>query len=137
MGKKVLIIDDDEEMCEEMEEVLKDEGYCVSVAFEGLKGKKLVEEYDYDVLLLDLKLPGLSGLDILRNVKEKSSKIKVLILTGRPLTGKLLREQGSCEAKEKGMLRLADGVINKPFDVEMVLGKIRELTSHDSKIVNT
>lgn len=128
MAKKVLIIDDDEDMCEEMAEILKDRGYYVSMAFDGLEGKRLIEKYDYDILLLDLKIPGLNGFDILKSMKERKTKLKVLILTGRPLIKKLgQREENNGEDKQENILKLADGVINKPFDVETVLGKVKEL----------
>jgi len=127
MTKKVLIIDDDVELCEEMVEILQDQGYDTSVAFDGLKGKKLIEKYDYDVLLLDLKIPGLHGLDILRSIKERKKELKVLILTGKPLIEKFLKEEGSSENREDNALKLADAVISKPFDIETLLGKIKEL----------
>ncbi len=69
MAKKILIIDDDKELCEEMAEILKGEGYDVSTAFDGLAGKKLIEENHYNLLLLDVKLPDINGLDILKSMR--------------------------------------------------------------------
>lgn len=119
MIKRILIIDDDKEMCEELREILKDEGYNVSAALDGLEVKSLIEKFNYDILLLDLKLPGISGFDILKNIKEKDMKLKVIIITGNPLKT-LLKE-------EVETLKLADEIISKPFDIEVVLGKIKEL----------
>ena len=128
MLRKILIIDDDQELCEEMTEILQEEGYSTSVAFDGLKAKKLIEKYDYDILLLDLKIPGLNGLDILKSVKGGNTKLKVLIITGRPLVKKCLSEKAEViEDKDEEALKLADGFINKPFNVETVLGKVKEL----------
>ena len=135
---KILIIDDDEEMCEEIAEFLIDAGYDVSMVFNGKKGEKLIEKYDYNILLLDLKIPGLSGLDILKNIKEKNKKLKILILTGRPLLKKLLKENGDDEDNEEDtLLNLADGIINKPFNAITLLNKIKELTSPISKTIIT
>ena len=128
MTKKILIIDDDEDMCEEMAEILEDDGYYVSMAFDGLKGRELIEKYDYDILLLDLKLPRLNGLAILKSIKEKNMKLKVLILTGRPLTEKLSKEETDADRDKEGdILKMSNGVINKPFDVRTVLSKVKEL----------
>lgn len=126
--KKILIIDDDQELCEEITEILQDEGYFVNTAFDGLEGKKLIEKYDYDILILDLKLPGINGFDIFKSVKDKHAKLKVLILTGRPLIKQWSREEtGVIEDKEEDLLKLTDGFINKPFDVKAVLAKVKEL----------
>jgi len=127
MKKRILVLDDDEELCEEITEILIDEGYRVTTAFDGLKGKRLVEKYDYDILILDIKMPGLSGLDILESIKGQSKEVKVIILTGRPLS-KELQEGSICKDKEEKILRLADGIINKPFDIEVLLNKIKELS---------
>lgn len=127
MKKKILMIDDDEELCEEIAEILIDEGYRVTTAFDGLTGKRLVEKYSYDILILDIKMPGLSGLDILESIKGQNKELKVIILTGRPLS-KELQERRICKDKEEKILRLADGIINKPFDIEVLLNKIKELS---------
>jgi two-component system OmpR family response regulator len=126
MKKKILMIDDDQELCEEITEILTSEGYGVTTAFDGLSGNRLVEKYDYDVLILDVKMPGLSGLDILRSIKEQNKKLRVIILTGRPLNNNLPKEQ-NYDDKEEAILGLADGIIGKPFDIEALLGKIKEL----------
>jgi len=126
MKKKILMLDDDEELCEETAEILTDKGYRVTTAFDGLTGKRLVEKYDYDILILDVKMPGLSGLDILQSIKGQNKELKVIILTGRPLS-KNLQEERSYKDKEEAILRLADGIISKPFDIEVLLSKIKEL----------
>jgi DNA-binding response OmpR family regulator len=126
---KILIIDDDEEICEEMSGILEDEGYLVNKVFDGLKASEMLEKEDYDLLLLDLKIPGLSGLDILKSVKDKALKTKVLVVTGRPLRELVKTRVINAveEDKEDKILKLADGYINKPFDVEVLLDIIREL----------
>lgn len=125
MTKKILIIDDDQDMCEEMAEILKNEGYYVNMIPDGSKGNILIQKYDYDVILLDLKLPGLSGLDILKSTKAKKTRTKVLVLTGRPLLWG--GDEESHDSLEEEAIRLADAIINKPFNIETVLDKIKEL----------
>jgi len=127
MKKKILMIDDDEELCEETAEILIDEGYHVTTAFDGLRGKRLIEKYNYDVLILDVKMPGLSGLEILQNVKEKNRELRVVILTGKPLSKELPGGRG-LKDREEEILKLADAIISKPFHIELLLGKIKELS---------
>ncbi|MBA7470038.1 putative transcriptional regulatory protein TcrX [subsurface metagenome] len=127
MKKRILVLDDDEELCEEIAEILIDEGYRVTTAFDGLTGKRLVEKYNYDILILDVKMPGLSGLDILEGIKGQNKELKVIILTGRPLS-KNLQGERIYEDKEENILRLAEGIISKPFDIEVLLNKIKELS---------
>ena len=61
MKKKILIVDDDEEICEEFSEILKGQHYLVETAFDGLKASAMIVKGEYDLVILDLKLPGLSG----------------------------------------------------------------------------
>lgn len=126
MKREIIIIDDDQEMCEEIAEILKDKGCHVITAFNGLRGKSLIEKKDYDLLILDLKIPGLNGLDILESIKKQNMKLKVLILTGRPLGGIIPENRGSKDREEE-ILKLADGIINKPFKIIALLSKIKEL----------
>jgi len=127
MKKKILMIDDDEELCEETSEILIDQGYRVTTAFNGLTGKRLIEKYDYDILILDVKMPGLSGLDILQSIKEQNRELKVVILTGKPLSRELPEERSRKDREEK-ILKLADAIIGKPFHIEVLLDKIKELS---------
>jgi len=127
MKKKILMIDDDEELCEETSEILIDQGYRVTTAFDGLTGKRLIEKYDYDILILDVKMPGLSGLDILQSIKEQNRELKVVILTGKPLSRELPEER-SHKDREEEILKLADAIIGKPFHIEVLLDKIKELS---------
>jgi len=122
------MIDDDEELCEEITEILTNEGYRVTTAFDGLSGNRLIQKYDYDIVILDIKMPGLSGLDILEGIKGQDKELKVIVLTGRPLSKNLQEEQNHND-KEESLLALADGIIGKPFDIEVLLGKIKELAN--------
>jgi len=122
------MIDDDEELCEEITEILTNEGYRVTTAFDGLNGNRLIEKYDYDIVILDIKMPGLSGLDILEGIKGQNKELKVIVLTGRPLS-KNLQEEQDYDDKEESLLGLADGIIGKPFDIEVLLGKIKKLAN--------
>ena len=129
MKKNVLIVDDDEEMCEELSEVLSDEGYHVDFIHDGRKGRDRIVEGNYDIVLLDIKLPGLTGYDILKSTRtDNPIKSKIFVLTGRPLSKEPGRTQNPVEIDEENTLKLADGVINKPFDIASVLNTIKRST---------
>ena len=83
--KKVLVVDDDEDICEEIAEVLKDEGYLVRTAHNGLKAMELIQREPFDTIVLDLKVPGLTGLQILKRIKEQGISGKVIIASGKPM----------------------------------------------------
>lgn len=123
---KILIIDDDRELCEELSEILTGEGYAVSLAFDGIAGKALAERQDYDILLLDLRLPGMNGLDILRSIGSERGGRVVLVISGSPLDSSLQKAAKDDTAAE--IRRLADRLIPKPFNVEALLETIREFS---------
>jgi len=132
--KKVLIVDDDEEMCEELASILCDAGYTVSTAYNGLAGSKLALNEDYGVILLDMKMPGMEGYDVLKRVKKAKPQTKVVVLTGRHIARKSRMEEGlfitDDDERKTNILKLADCVMNKPFDAEKVLMKVTELASN-------
>ncbi|MGA1825332.1 MAG: response regulator [bacterium] len=132
--KKILLIDDDQEMCEELSEILEDEGYHVCVAFNGLDCIRLIEKQEWDILLLDLKLPGLTGIEILKIIKERRMELKVLVLTGRPLSKNFLIN-GKSDKKDgqEDILKLADGVINKPYNIDVMLRQVKKLYLSEAK----
>lgn len=128
MGKQILVIDDDEEFCEEMSEILTDEGYCVSLIFEGLKVDKQLKENKYDLVLLDMKIPGISGLEILKRIRQKKVITKVIVITGGFIGENLPKNNsGNMKEEDESILKLADGIITKPFDIKLLLDKIRDL----------
>ena len=135
MTSKILIIEDDRGLCEEMVDILEDEGYCVNVAFNGYNGKNLIEKNIYDLLLLDLKLPGLHGLSILKSIKKKDRKPRIIVITGSHFFMELYKRHWRCENQEEYLLKFADAVIHKPFEVEKVLVKIKELVGRNQQAI--
>lgn len=126
-GAKVLIVDDDRDMCAELAEILRLEGYDVDTAYDGMEAKRLAEGGGYAVILLDLKLPALGGPELLRHIKETCSS-RVIVMTGMPLTGELGRTALTPETREQA-IELADGIAEKPFDIARVLESIRRFAA--------
>ena len=81
-GMKVLIIDDEIDLRDLMKEVLEGEGYQVFCAANGADGIQLNEEMNPDVILLDLKMPVMGGIETLRNIRKTDGNVNVIILTG-------------------------------------------------------
>jgi DNA-binding NtrC family response regulator len=118
-AKRILIIDDDVELCEELTEMLKDEKYYVENTSDTIHGEKLINDYDYDVLIIDMKMPRLSGVDLLKKAKTKNPAAKVIIMSGKPFIEKFLEEEQ--------VIHLTEGIIKKPFHYTILLEKLNNL----------
>lgn len=128
MKKQILVVDDDEEFCEEMSEILTDEGYCVDQIFDGAKANNLLRKNKYDLILLDMKMPGISGLEVLKRIKQDKIATKIIIITGGFIGEKLPKKKSANISEEdESALQLADAVATKPFDIKLVLDKVRAL----------
>jgi DNA-binding NtrC family response regulator len=104
----ILIVDDDESIRESMSQVLGKEGYGVKTAEEGKKGLRLFSDENFHVVFLDLKLPGMGGMEILSQIKESNSETPVIIITG----------YASVESAVEAMRRGAYDYMVKPFTPE-------------------
>ncbi len=82
--KPILIVDDEAIVRESIRDWLKDAGYEVSVAESGEEALKLVQKQNFGVMILDLRLPGMSGIDVLKKVKLTQPSIKSIIITAYP-----------------------------------------------------
>jgi DNA-binding response OmpR family regulator len=132
MPTKILIVDDDKELCEEITEILVDEGFNVETTHTGTEGLERMQRVKYDVLLLDLKLPGFNGFQVLKAARQMPVSPRIIVLTGRPLAADLPDELKTHQDTDEETLKLADAVFNKPFDIEILLGKITELSGNPS-----
>ena len=115
----ILIADDTGVMRHACERALKREGYRVIIAEDGEKALKLIRENDIDVALLDIKMPGISGIDVLREIKKNNPLVEVIMMTA--FSTKEIVE----EARNLG----AFGFLTKPFE------DIHALTGYISKAV--
>jgi len=84
MKKKILIVDDEEGLRLLYKEELEDEGASVTLAASGAEALERLEEGTFDLILLDIKMPGMDGVEVLRRVKEKWSDIPVILCTAYP-----------------------------------------------------
>lgn len=111
---KILIVEDEEKLARFTELELMHEGYETAKAFDGRTGLEMAESGEYDLILLDIMLPGLNGIEVLRRIR-KNSDVPVILLTARD----------SVMDKVSGLDTGADDYITKPFDIEELLARIR------------
>jgi len=104
--RRMLIVDDEVAICECLEDFFAARGFNVATVFSGEEALSCLDSSEVDVLLLDINLPGLQGLEVLRRVKQAHPRIKVIMVTG--LTDPDLKNT----AKRCG----ASGFVTKPFD---------------------
>ncbi|MFU8767307.1 MAG: response regulator [Candidatus Methanoperedens sp.] len=115
--KNILITEDDEKMRMGLVEILKEEGYNVDSAENGQKGLEMINEKDYDVVLVDLIMPVMGGLELLRNIKQVKPWISVIIITAF----------GTVENAVEAIKAGASDYITKPFKIDEVQSKIKKV----------
>ena len=114
MAEKILLVEDEEKMARMLELELQHEGYTVEKAFDGLTGLERAEKGGPDLVLLDVMLPGMSGMEVLRRLRRTSS-VPVILLTARD----------AVTDKVSGLDSGADDYITKPFAIEELLARLR------------
>ncbi|NLX83834.1 MAG: response regulator transcription factor [Clostridiales bacterium] len=119
---KILLVEDEPNIARFVELELTHEGYEVTKAEDGREGLRLAEEGGFDLMLLDIMLPGLNGLEVLRRLR-KTSRLPVLMLTARD----------AVMDKVTGLDMGADDYITKPFSIEELLARIRTALRKQTK----
>jgi len=114
---RLLIVEDDRKLAHFVARGLRAEGFGVDLAADGFEGRGFLEAYQFDLLILDLMLPKLSGSDLLRIVRKSNPSLPVLVLTARDAT----------EDKVKHFEAGADDYLTKPFDFAELLVRVKAL----------
>lgn len=112
---RILIVDDEEDFVSILAERLALRGFQVQPATNGTDARKHVREGDFSVLILDVKMPGIDGLELLAEIKQKDPDLPVILLTGH----------GSSADAEKGMEQGAFDYVMKPIDIDALIEKVR------------
>ncbi len=113
---KILIVDDDETIRSTMKAILEDEGYSVDSAANGKEAIKKTQEQSYNLALLDIRLPDMEGVELLKLMKEPMPRMRKIMVTGFPSL------QNAVEAVNKN----ADAYLIKPVDVDKLLATVKE-----------
>ena len=124
---RILIVEDEASIARQLATALTDAGYVVDCAADGARGDFLAQTEHYDAIVLDLGLPKIDGLSVLRAWRDAGIDVPVLVVTAR----------GSWHEKVQGLDGGADDYVSKPFRVEEVLARLRALIRRASGRVTT
>lgn len=114
---RILVVEDEKELCGAIAEGLRMDGYAVDKCYDGRTAWELCTVEPYDLVVLDLNLPGMDGMEVLERIRQADQEIKVLILSAR----------GQLEDKVKGLDMGANDYLTKPFHFEELEARIRGL----------
>ena len=114
---RILVIEDEHKIANSIKKGLEQESYAVDVAYDGEYGYDLAFTEDYDVIVLDLMLPKMDGMEVCRKLRENDIHVPILVLTAR----------GQIEDRVEGLNAGADDYLVKPFAFAELLARIRAL----------
>lgn len=123
----ILVIEDDQRVAELIQRGLEEQGFSVTLAYDGLSGKKLALQNDYDLIITDIILPKMDGIDVCRHIRETKPDIPIIMLTAL----------GTTDDKVEGFDAGADDYLVKPFEMRELLVRIRALLKRNSKTSNS
>ena len=119
---RILVVEDEKNLNRVLKKQLEKQGYSVDACLDGLEAKDYMDMTEYDVIILDIMLPGMDGLQLLKMAREKDLPSQIIMLTARD----------SIEDRVKGLDMGADDYLTKPFAFEELLARIRMLVRKKS-----
>jgi len=122
---RILIVEDEHKIANSIKQGLEQENFAVDVSYSGTEGYDLAATEDYDLIILDLMLPGMDGMEICEKLREEEIHALVLMLTART----------EIEDRVKGLTNGADDYLTKPFAFTELLARIRALLRRPNKIL--
>ena len=114
---KILVVEDEKGMAQVLKRGLEEESYEVSLAADGVSALSLAEHNNFDLILLDVMLPGMNGIEVARRLRSNRREIPILMLTARDAVPDVV----------KGLDAGADDYMSKPFSFAVLLARIRAL----------
>lgn len=124
---RILVVEDEHKIANSIKKGLMQESFAVDVAFTGTEGFDLASTEEYDLIVLDILLPGLDGIDFCKKLRKKNIHTPILILTAK----------GQIEDKVEGLDAGADDYLTKPFAFEELLARARALIRRPHKSIGT
>lgn len=115
--RKLLIIEDEKKIATTLKKGLTENGYHVDIAFDGNIGKRLFDSNEYDLIILDINLPGMNGFEVCKAIRNSNQQIPIIMLTAMNTT----------EDKIEGFDTGTDDYLIKPFEFKELLVRIRAL----------
>lgn len=120
--RKILLVEDEQKIADTLKMGLTEDGYYVETAYDGNIGWKLFQQHNYDLIVLDINLPGVNGYELCKMMRNRNANVPIIMLTAL----------GSLNDKIEGYDSGADDYIIKPFEFKELLMKIRVLLKRSS-----
>jgi len=127
ISMRVLVVEDDEKIASFIKKGLQEESYSVDVTENGYEAIYMIETNSYDIVLLDLMIQGLGGIDVCKNIRAKSITVPIIMLTAKD----------ELKEKVKGLDSGANDYLTKPFAFEELLARIRVKLRNSSTTSST
>lgn len=124
---KLLLIEDEPKTVQSIKQGLEENGYEVDIAYDGLIGKQLAKNNSYQLIISDIIIPGINGIELCRELRSAGDETPILMLTAL----------GSTDDKVTGLDAGADDYLVKPFEFKELLARVRALTKRGSSISQT
>lgn len=124
-AKKVIVVEDDKDINDLIAYNLRKEGFSVEQSFDGLSGRQRLAEEAFNIVILDIMLPGIDGFDICREIKENPRQARTFIV----VVSAKCRQQDKLYAHLLG----ADCYLTKPFSLPILLGAVKEISANLDK----
>ncbi|NOY78461.1 MAG: response regulator transcription factor [Calditrichaeota bacterium] len=124
---RILLVEDDAKVARFIRNGLKEEGFAVDVAEDGKQGLDFARDFEYDVIILDILLPKLDGISVLKAIRTHDPQTPILMLTA----------MDTLEDKVRGLNKGADDYLTKPFAFEELLARIRALLRRKYRTAST
>lgn len=124
---KILIVEDDPVLRDKIREMLESQHYIVEACGDGTEAVSYLAAYKYDLVVLDWNLPGMTGIEIVRHLRQSGDRSPVLMLTG----------QKSLDAREAGLDSGADDYLTKPFEYRELWARVRSCLRRGAGLVET
>lgn len=114
---RILLVEDNDTLADGLSAILRGSGYAVDIVSDGLSAEAAATAQNFDLIILDLNLPEMDGLDVLRSIRARQNQAAVMILTAR----------GAPEERVRGLDLGADDYLTKPFEISELEARIRVL----------
>lgn len=124
---RLLLIEDEPKTVQSLKQGLEENGYEVDIAYDGLIGKQLAKKGGYQLIISDIIIPGINGIELCRELRHSGDETPILMLTAL----------GSTDDKVTGLDAGADDYLVKPFEFKELLARVRALTKRGSTISQT
>ena len=124
---RILVIEDEVKLQQQVRDRLQADGYMVDASGDGKEGLYFASEYPLDAAIVDIGLPGMSGLEVIRQLRKQGNTLPILILTAR----------GMWQDKVKGLEAGADDYLVKPFHMEELLARLKALLRRATGVAGT